>query len=83
MAIADKLIHQVASDRNILELFPPDRQTFPLDERISSYLSLSLSSGAGGWEWGGARRLASGAPQPGSAPGVHVTLTVKVMSVDP
>ena len=55
MAIADKLIHQVASDRNILELFPPDRQTFPLDERISSCLSLSLFSYLslfGGWGLG-------------------------------
>ena len=85
MDIADKLIHQVASDRNILELFPPDRQTFPLDERISSCLSLSLSSGAGGWEWGrgGAARIGCASTWILAWCSRHVTLTVKVMSVDP
>ena len=47
---------------------------------VSLFLSLrGLGAGSGV----GAGRLAPGAPQPGSAPGVHVTLTVKVMSVDP
>ena len=87
MDIADKLIHQVASDRNIrtscyhrigsrfllMNVFLPS---------LSLFLpSISLSSRAG-LGWGGGGTALNGFVSTGSAPGVHVTLTVKVMSVD-